>query len=200
MFFRFETAGGKRAGFGKDIDPSHPFEVPPPFLVILSPPKKARERGAFPFTLFPFVISRIPYLRDALPCLLPSPSFPLPPSRFPRCVAFLSGANPLGSGTSPFPRVTSASCIPPYLFGTWLPLPPSPLSLEVGDCVARLTLLSELSHPYKPGVLGTPRGPSPFATSPFPWGSAVQRVALSWRMGADWLLPKPISERISRAA
>lgn len=48
-----------------------------------------------------------------------------------------------------------------------------------------------------PGGLGTLRGPSPFPTSPFPWGSALQSVALSWRMGADWLLPKPISERSS---
>lgn len=103
-----------------------------------------KQNGPFFFLSLHFlvVISRMPTSNDYLPSLLPSPSL-----LSPRCVAFLSGAHPLGSGTFPFPRSPLLPAFLPIYLGLGSPcLLQAPFGLGSGDRSAPLeALLSPLS-------------------------------------------------------
>lgn len=138
-FVVFEIAArAHRAGFGKGTAPSRPrlsaFYLFI-FVILLCPP----PRGGIspPFT--PFACCDF---KDSVPPGLPpiSPSFPSPP-----CVAFFVWRIPSQLWHFPVSRVTSASCIPPYLFGSWLPsLLRAPLAGGWGICSGAEAALTNL--------------------------------------------------------
>lgn len=137
--------------------------------------------------------------KDSVPPGLPpiSPSFPSPP-----CVAFFVWRIPSQLWHFPVSRVTSASCIPPYLFGSWLPsLLRAPLAGGWGICSGAEAALTNLP-PRPPPVAWRRRAARPLPRPAAAWSAEAGEprplgagLALSGRGGGPWLAPARANQR-----